>query len=152
MPTRPKPLRFYAELYVERPPSAVWSFFSDLRRWSQWSPVCRESRLLGEGGLEVGAVLQLRFHISSIPLTVPARLVAVRRPSVVSWQAQAFGVEALHTYRFRAQGAGTLVTNEEVFYGVAFPFDRLIAGWYRMSRLSSRSLHGMKRVLELEAR
>ena len=78
MPARPKPLRFYAGLYVERPPSVVWSFFCDLARWSQWSPICRESRLLGDERLEAGAVLQLRFHISSIPVTVPARLVAAR--------------------------------------------------------------------------
>ncbi|HEX8285722.1 MAG TPA: SRPBCC family protein [Pyrinomonadaceae bacterium] len=147
----PKPLRFYAELYVDRSPSVVWSFFCDLSRWSQWSPICHESRLLGYGRLEAGAVLHLRFSISSIPVAVPAKLVAVRPASVVSWQAHAFGIEALHTYRFRAHKTGTLVTNEEIFYGVAFPFNHLIAGWYRVSRLSSRSLHGIKRVLEREA-
>src|SRR5215216_3694318 len=103
MPIRPRPLRFYAELYVERPPSMVWSLFSDLARWSQWSPICHESRLLGDGRLEAGAVMQLRFHVGSIPVTVPARIVAVRPASVVSWRARAFGIEALHTYRFRAQ-------------------------------------------------
>jgi hypothetical protein len=150
MLTRPRTLRFYAELYVERPPSIVWSFFSDLARWNQWSPICHESRLLGDGRLEAGAFLHLRFSISSIPITVPAKLVTVRPLSVVSWQARAFGIEATHTYRFRAQETGTLITNEEIFYGVAFPFDHLVAGWFRLSRLSSRSLQGIKRVLELE--
>jgi ligand-binding SRPBCC domain-containing protein len=150
MPIRPRTLRFYAELYVERPPSIVWSFFNDLARWSQWSPICHESRLLGNGQLETGAVLQLRFSIISIPITVPTKLVAVHPFSVVSWQGKAFGIEALHTYHFRAQKTGTLIINEEIFYGVAFPLSHLITGWYRMSRLSSRSLHGIKRVLELE--
>lgn len=150
MPIRPKPLRFYAELYVERPPSIVWSFFSDLARWGQWSPICYESRLLGNGRLETGAVLQLSFRVSGIPITVSAKLVAVDPLSVVSWQVRAFGIEALHTYRFRAQKTGTVITNEEIFYGVAFPFNRLVAGWYRTNELSSRSLLGIKRVLELE--
>ncbi len=150
MPNRPKPVRFYAELYVEKPPSAVWPLLSDPARWRQWSPICRESRLLGGGRLETGADLHLRFSISSIPVTVRAKLVAVRPTSVVSWRAHAFGIHALHTYRLRAQKTGTLITNEEIFYGVAFPFNHLIAGWYRMSGLSSGSLRGIKRVLELE--
>lgn len=151
MRTRPEPLRFYAELYVERPPSVVWSFFSDLKRWGQWSPVCRESRVLGSGRLEEGAVLQLRLGIGAVPFNVSAKLVDVSPPSAVSWQGRAFGVEALHTYRFRAHRTGTLMTNEEMFYGVSFPLDRLIAGWYRTSGLSSKSLRGIKRVLELES-
>ncbi len=145
-----KPLRFYAELYIERPPSIVWSFFSDLAKWSQWSPICRQSRLLGKEELEAGAVLQLRFTILSIPFTVPTKLVAVHPLSVLSWQGKAFGIETLHTYRFRAQKNGTLITNEELYYGVKFPLNHLITLWYRMSRLSSRSLHGINKALELE--
>jgi hypothetical protein len=150
MPTPPKPLRFYAELYVERPPSTVWSLFSDLARWNQWSPICHESRLLGNGRLAMGSVLQLRFTISGIPFTIQTRLVAVDPHSVISWHGRAFGIEAMHTYRLRAHESGTLITNEEVFYGVAFPFNHLITGWYRVSKLSSSSLHGIKRALEME--
>ncbi|HEV2914420.1 MAG TPA: SRPBCC family protein [Pyrinomonadaceae bacterium] len=150
MPSPPKPLRFYAELYVERPPWVVWSFFSDLTRWNQWSPICLESRLVEDGRLETGAVLEIRFSIGGIPVTVPAKLVYVKPASAISWLGHAFGIRAIHTYRFRAQQTGTLITNEEVFYEVAAPFNHLIAAWYRMSRLSFASLDGIKRVLEQE--
>jgi|ERR1044071_614454 ligand-binding SRPBCC domain-containing protein len=150
MITHPKPLRFYAELYVERPPSIVWSFFSDLAKWSQWSPICRQSRLLGNEQLETGAILQLSFNILSIPITVPTKLVAVHPHSVLSWQGKAFGIETKHTYRFRALKNGTLITNEELYYGVRFPFNHFITVWYKMSRLSSRSLQGIKQALEPE--
>ncbi|HEY6187852.1 MAG TPA: SRPBCC family protein [Pyrinomonadaceae bacterium] len=150
MPTSPKPLRFYAELYVERPPSVVWSLFSDPARWNQWSPICHESRLLGSEQLATGSVLQLRLSMSGIPITIQTRLINVNPHSVISWHGRAFGIEAMHTYRLRAHKTGTLITNEEVFYGVTFPLNHLIAGWYRMSRLSSSSLDGIKRALEVE--
>jgi carbon monoxide dehydrogenase subunit G len=143
-------LRFYAELYVERPPATVWSLFSDPERWNRWSPICHESRLLGDGRLAMGALLQLRFSISGIPVTIQTRLVAVNPRSHISWHGRAFGIEAMHTYRFLAHRNGTLITNEEVFYGVAFPFNHLIKGWYRMSKLSTSSLQGIKRALERE--
>jgi len=146
----PKPLRFYAELYVEKPPSIVWSLFSDLARWNQWSPICHESRLLGNERLAIGSILQLRLSMSGIPITIQTRLINVNPHSVISWHGRAFGIEAMHTYRFHAQKTGTLITNEEVFYGATFPFNHLITGWYRMSKLSSNSLHGIQRALELE--
>jgi ligand-binding SRPBCC domain-containing protein len=142
------PLRFYSELYVEKPPSAVWAFFIDTAKWNCWSPICRECRLIERDGLEAGAVLEMRVKVMRIPLTIRAKIFEADKPSAIGWKGEAFGIRATHTYRFLAQGAGTLMTNEELIYGARFPFNHLITGWYKASRLSSGSLEGIKRALE----
>ena len=140
-------LHFSDELWVQRSPSGVWSYLTDLTEWKWWSPICRSCNLAGGGKLQLGSVLHIRFAILGIDITVSATVVQFEPPELISWRGQKFGIDAIHTYRFIPQSEGTLMCNDETFSGVRFPLNRLMTAWYRASKLSSQSLHGIKREL-----
>lgn len=137
-------LHFYDELWVERSPSAVWSYFTDFTKWQVWSPICSSCHVAGTGNLQLGSVLQISFAILGVNLTVAATVVKFEPPGLISWHGQKFGIDAIHTYRFIPLRDGTQMYNDETFSGVGFPLNRLIASWYRASKLSSQSLQGIK--------
>ena len=146
--TRPRPLRFYAELFVEHSPSDIWSYFVDLARWPRWSPICRGCRLSDDQGeLRSGSILEVSFAILGVTLMAPCRVIQFEPPQSITWQGELFGVQATHTYRFIPWNEGTLMCNEETFVGVNPPLKRLMLAWYGASRLSEKSLQGIKREL-----
>jgi ligand-binding SRPBCC domain-containing protein len=137
-------LRFNAELYVDEPPPVVWEYFTDLTQWNRWSPICRQCRLLGER-IEDGSTLQISFRIIGITVKVNAKLVNVIAPNVITWRGAKLGIRALHTYRFSPHYSGTLMTNEEKIFGAVFPLSVMIKSWYRITKLSRKSLEGIRR-------
>jgi ligand-binding SRPBCC domain-containing protein len=137
-------LHFNAELYVDEPPEVVWDYFTDLRQWNRWSPICRQCRLLGER-IENGSTLQISFKVIGMTVVVNAELVDVMAPNLITWRGTKFGINALHTYRFAPHRAGTLMTNEEKIFGAMFPLSVLIKSWYRITNLSRKSLEGIRR-------
>ena len=140
-------MRFYAELYVEQSPATVWSYFSDLTQWSRWSPICLECRLVEGVQLGPGAVMKIRFRVARITTVVPANIISMSSPHVITWTGKKFGLNAVHTYRFENHGTGTLMINEEIIFGARFPISHAIRRWYKASDLSFRSLAGIKREL-----
>lgn len=150
--THKKPLQFYAELFVEHSPSAVWRCFSNLARWRVWSPLCRGCRLIDNDRLQVDSVLEIRFKVVCITITVPVRIVEFNPPESMTWQGQKFGIKARHTYRFIPHNHGTLLCNDETLIGPPFPLDRLIRVWYRLGKISSGSLKGLRGELCRERR
>jgi ligand-binding SRPBCC domain-containing protein len=141
-------LSFYAELFVEHSPAAVWSFFTDLGRWSEWSPICRGCRLRGNGDeLTLGSVLEISFAVMGITLTVPSTVVEFDPPGTIAWRGEKFGIQALHSYRFVSHAGGTLLCNAETFTGTNPLSRRLMSAWYRKSKLSRQSLEGIRREL-----
>lgn len=146
--THCRPLRFHAELFVEHSPAEVWSLFSDLERWTKWSPICRGCRLRGDHKeLQVGSILEISFVVAGLVLTVPATVVHFDPPTSIAWHGKKFGIRAIHSYRFLPRKQGTLLCNEETFFGAAFPLGSLLSAWYRSCKLSSESLGGIKREL-----
>jgi ligand-binding SRPBCC domain-containing protein len=145
--THETPLRFYAELFVAHSPAAVWSFFSDVAMWKSWSPICRGCWLADQAELQAGSVIEIRFRILGVTLSVPTTVVQCNPPHSITWQGQKFGIQATHSYRFIPRNGGTLLCNEETFSGVSFPLRRLMSAWYRASKLSSASLLGIERKL-----
>ena len=141
-------LRFYAELYVAQQPATVWRYFSDLRQWSRWSPICLDCRLANGSQLGVGSVLRINFRALNIGIVVPATVMEMNAPHLITWTGAKFGLRARHTYRFESRGSGTLMSNEERICGASFPFSSLIKNWYRHTDLSYQSLAGLKRELE----
>jgi len=140
-------MRFYAELYVEQSPTTVWSYFSDLTQWSRWSPICVECRLVEGVQLGTGSVMRIRFRVARITTVVRANVVSMRSPHVITWTGAKYGLNAVHTYHFESHGTGTLMINEERFFGARFPISQAITRWYRASDLSFQSLAGIKREL-----
>ena len=147
--SRLAPLHFYAELYVEHSPGVVWSLFSDLTKWTKWSPICRGCKLNDEQSqLQLGSVLEVSFAIMGVTLTVPSRVVRFEPPTSITWRGQKFGIKASHTYSFIPRNGGTLLCNEETFSGAGFPLKRLMTAWFRMTKLSGKSLAGLRRELD----
>jgi hypothetical protein len=132
---------------VEHSPAAVWSCFSNLARWAVWSPICRGCRLTHPGELRLGSILEIRFRVVGLILTVPARVVQFNPPESMTWQGQKFGIRASHTYRFIPHNHGTVLCNDETLFGTGFPLNRLITAWYRLGKVSSGSLKGLRREL-----
>lgn len=144
-----RPLRFYAELFVEHSPADVWALFSDFERWTTWSPICRGCRLRDDGKeLQVGSVLDISFSVMGLRLMVPSTVVQFDPPASIAWHGTKFGLHAIHSYRFLPREQGTLLCNEETFFGAGLPQAGLMGAWYRSSKLSSRSLVGLKRQLD----
>jgi hypothetical protein len=141
------PLRFYAELFVEQSPAVVWSYFADLAKWMEWSPICYGCRLKNNDRLQLDSVLEMRLRFLWVSITVPARIVQFNPPEAITWQGQKFGIDATHTYCLIPHNRGTLLCNEETISGAGFSLSKLIAAWYRRSDLGSESLKGLKREL-----
>ncbi|HEY6231996.1 MAG TPA: SRPBCC family protein [Pyrinomonadaceae bacterium] len=142
-------LNFRAELFVNHSPAAVWSFFTDLSRWSQWSPICRDCRLRRDcDEVSLGSVLEITFAVMGIILTVPSTVVEFDPPRAIAWHGEKFGIHAIHTYRFVSQAGGTLLCNEETFTGTNLVSGALMSAWYRKSKLSRQSLEGIRRELK----
>ena len=141
------PLRFYAELYVEHKPAVVWSYFSDLTQWNRWSPICLECRLIDGVALRPGSMMRIRFRAVRVTTVVLANVITLSSPQIITWTGAKFGLKAVHTYRFEKCGSGTLMINEERFFGARFPISNAIKRWYKASDLSSQSLAGIKREL-----
>ncbi|HYK19360.1 MAG TPA: SRPBCC family protein [Pyrinomonadaceae bacterium] len=140
-------LCFYAELYVEQSPATVWSYFSDLTRWSCWSPICLDCCLVNGAGLGPGATMRIRFQVARLPTVVLANVIGMNSPQFITWTGVKFGVSSIHTYRFESQGTGTLMINDERFFGVPYPISNAMEWWYRKTDLSLKSLQGIKREL-----
>jgi hypothetical protein len=69
----------------------------------------------------------------------------------MTWQGQKFGISARHTYRFVPHNQGTLLCNDEKLFGTRFPIDILISAWYRLGKISSGSLKGLRTELSRES-
>ena len=124
--------------------------FSDVSRWSAWSPMCRGCRILTGDRLEVGAILRMRLRLAGVTVPVHATVIDLRPPMTMTWEARVLGITAVHTYRFSPRGGGTVMANEERFLGLFFPLDALVFRWYTARGIGGASLHGMKRRLERE--
>jgi hypothetical protein len=103
--------------------------------------------MIDNGPLRLDSVLEMRLKVVGITVTVPARVMQFDPPESITWQGQQFGIHATHNYRFIPRNEGTLMCNEEIFTGVGFPLSGLLSAWYRASKLSEESLHGIRREL-----
>ena len=141
-------LRIYSELYIGRPPAEVWSCFPDPARWSGWSPICTACRTADGRPLETGSILVMRLRILGVTFTIRAAVVRAASGEVIGWECHRFGVTASHTYRLRAKGTGTLISNEEILLGLPGPVRLLVQAWFAYTNLSRRSLYGIRTRVE----
>lgn len=141
-------LRIYSELYIGRPPAEVWSCFPDPARWSGWSPICTACRIADGRPLETGSILVMRLRILGVTFTIRAAVVHAAAGEVIKWECRRFGVTASHTYRLRPKGTGTLISNEEVLFGLPGPLRLLVWAWFVSTDLSRRSLRGIRTRVE----
>lgn len=100
-----------SEIEVAAPPEVVWDTLADFERWPRWNSEVKSLSIVGpvaEG---------TRFKWKTGPLSITSDLREVRRPSLIAWTGHAFGIDAVHVWRFEPRDAGTLVHTEESWSG-----------------------------------
>ena len=134
-----------AELDVDHPPEAVWSYFADVARWPEWSPVCAAARLDDDR-------LAMTLRLGGVRLPVRSRIVAREAPHRLAWHTRWPGFGITHEYRFVARGGGTRIVNEERFDGLPAPVAAVLRRWYERRAPLQGSLRALRRGLERELR
>ena len=108
VPTAPLPIEGSVEL--DMPVENLWSAFLDVERWPDWNPCIWRARVKGGGELREGATLAWVFNAMKrwYPYKMPARaeIVELVQDDRVTWEVEAPGFHALHSYRFAGLGAG----------------------------------------------
>jgi uncharacterized membrane protein len=103
------PLPIEGSVELEMPVEELWESFLDVERWPRWNPCIWRARVRG-GELRDGATLAWVFNPIKpwYPYKMPARakIVELRRHDRVTWEANAPGFHALHSYRFADLGPG----------------------------------------------
>ena len=106
-PRDPLPIQGSVELdmHVED----LWGAFLDVESWPSWNPCIWRARVRG-GELRDGATLAWVFNAIKpwYPYKMPARaeIVEFERNDRVTWEVDAPGFHALHSYRFAGVGPG----------------------------------------------
>lgn len=92
---------------LEMPVELLWQAFLDVSSWPSWNPCIWRSRVRG-GELREGATLSWVFNPIKrwYPYKMPARaeIVELGRHDRVTWEVNAPGFHALHSYRFAPLG------------------------------------------------
>jgi uncharacterized protein YndB with AHSA1/START domain len=105
VPVPPLPIAGTTE--VALPVERVWAIFADVERWPDWNPCFRRAAVDG-GELREGATLRFAFNPirRGLLYRLPARaeIVEAVPNDRVTWEVDAPGFHALHSYRFAALG------------------------------------------------
>jgi len=131
-----------AELDVAVAPEVVWSYFADVSRWPEWSPICTEASVEGDR-------LAMKLRLAGVRLPVTSRIVAREAPHRLAWQTRWPGLRITHEYRFVRRGAGTRMINEEHFDGLALGAGALVRRYFRRRPLDA-SLRRLRSGVERE--
>ena len=108
-----------SEIEVAAPPEVVWDTLADFERWPRWNSDVKSLSI--DGPVAEGT----RFEWRTGPLSITSTLARVERPSLVAWTGRAFGIDAVHVWRFEPREGGTTVRTEESWAG---PLPRILRG------------------------
>jgi hypothetical protein len=104
-PTPPLPIE--GDVDVDMSVERLWEVFVDVPRWRRWNPCIWRAGVRG-GELREGARLVWAFNAIDrrYPYKLPAvaEIVEVAACERVTWEVDAPGFHALHSYRFAALG------------------------------------------------
>jgi hypothetical protein len=98
-------------LRVEATPDVVFSTLADLASWPAWQEAV--SSVKADGPASTGAVF--RWRSGGVRITSTVELFAP--PAALGWKGHSIGTRAIHVWRFRPEGEGTLVETEESMEG-----------------------------------
>lgn len=100
------------EIRVQAPTTVVWTIMSTIGEWPRWNPEILTADL--DGPLAPGSTFRWR----SGPGAITSVLREVQPGQVIEWSGRTFGVRAIHVWRIRPDGDGTIVTTEESWEGL----------------------------------
>jgi uncharacterized protein YndB with AHSA1/START domain len=129
-----------SEIDVQAPPEVVWDVLTDFERWPEWNPDVKSLSI--EGPVAPGT----QFRWNTGPLRITSTLREVKRPWSIGWTGKAFGIGAVHMWRFEPRQGGTLVHTEESWEG---PLPGLLPG--RMQKALQQSFDNAMPHLKAEA-
>jgi uncharacterized membrane protein len=123
------PLPIEGSVELDMPAEELWETFLDVPHWPRWNPCIWRSRVRG-GELRKGATLAWVFNPIKpwYPYKMPARaeIVEFQPHDRVTWEVDAAGFHALHSYRFANLGPGrSRFGSWEVAEGLAYRATRL---------------------------
>jgi hypothetical protein len=90
----------------------VFAVISAIDQWPSWNPDVKSVTL--QGPLQPGTVFRWKSGLSSLTSTVQV----VDPPRELTWTGTTMGIKAVHVFRFRANGGGTLARSEESWEGL----------------------------------
>ncbi|HEY4850983.1 MAG TPA: SRPBCC family protein [Streptosporangiaceae bacterium] len=135
------------------PAEDLWTAWTDLPRWPDWSPLHRAVAWTSTSGMAAGAVFGQRISLGfplgtttqhvTIDLLEPARRVA--------WAGEGNGVSSCHLWSFTPlTGGGTHVSNVEAFTGLPVALLRPLVT-RRWNRLFQAAVDGLIRHVSAAA-
>lgn len=108
---RNAPARSAAATTIAAPIETVWRVQAELERWPEWNPDVARIEVLGP--VAPGTV----FRWKAGGLNIVSELRVVDPPHTIGWTGRAFGLRAVHVWRFTEIEDGTRVHTEESFDG-----------------------------------
>lgn len=96
---------FHRDVVVERAPTTVFDYATDLDRASRWMPSIVRIERLDEGPLRPGSRFRETRAHKGKERTAVIEVTEHERPKVHAAQAKAIGVTALYRFRFTPEGA-----------------------------------------------
>jgi hypothetical protein len=109
---RKAPVIAAGEIEVAADADTIWSIMTAIDRWPDWNPAVRSASLDGE--LLSGA----KFRWKSSHATIVSTLQHVKRPKLLVWTGETFGIAAIHIFRLEQKDGKTVVTTEESWNGL----------------------------------
>ncbi len=100
------------DIRVDAPPAVLWDVMSAIDDWPSWNPEIKSARL--GGPLAPGSTFRWRAG----PGEITSTLREVRPGELIEWTGRTFGVTAIHVWRIRPDGDGSVVTTEESWDGL----------------------------------
>lgn len=109
---RAAPVVAEVSLRIAAPPQAVWEVLTAIGDWPRWNPDVRKVKFAGP--LEPGVT----FRWKAGPGWITSTLRDVEPPGRIAWTGRTMGINAIHAYRFEADGDGTAVHSGESWEGL----------------------------------
>lgn len=100
-----------AQTEIAVPLATIWKLQTDIDRWPTWQRDIAYARL--EGPLQAGTL----FRWKAMGLSIVSCLEEVVPMSRLAWSGNSLGMQAVHSWTFRARGGVTYVETTEALYG-----------------------------------
>jgi hypothetical protein len=101
--------------------SRVWQVFSNVPRWTQWSPVTLRSDVDAGFSWRPGEQLRLKLRMAGVGVPFDVRVTESRPAERIAWASTEFTVTAVRTFIFADTSSGTLVTDHKAFSSPILP-------------------------------
>lgn len=128
------------EIVIEADVEKVWQIMRDVAGWPRWNPDIAEVQLDGE--ITEGS----EFQWKAGPGTIRSTMRVLDPPHRMAWIGRTMGISAVHAWRLKSSGTGTIVATAESWNGL---LPRLLRK--RLSVFLQQSINSVLGYLKAEA-